>query len=508
MMTTGWKSGWGVAMAAVLAAGPALAQPGALTDDVQRLIAGAKLGGARVGVSIRDVETGAVLADVNGSQPMTPASNMKVLTSGAALLVLGPEWTFRTELVLDGDRLIVKGSGDPALADPEVLDKMNPKLTVGDVMSLLTGSVTKAGVKSVREIVVDDRVFDRQYVHPTWPAEKLDRGYSAEVAGLNFHANVILAYPRPNPEGAGTPPPVSFEPEAPWLPITNKARTIVNGKNSVWLSREPAENRFTLHGDVKFPVQVGVEITVHEPPRFFGQLLSDQLKRAGVQVAPGTATGADGPAGVRLAGPEDAAGASARVLAVIHTPIAEVLRRCNSDSANLYAESLLKRTGNAVTREPGTWENGASVLRMLLTQRLGPQMAAEVTVADGSGLSRDNAVPAGVLSKWLEVLAKDDKAGAAFIDSLAVPGEGTLKERFKTSKMRNRVHAKSGFINGVRTLSGYVVDEDSGRKVAFSVMVNDIKTDTQTVSAKELHEQVVGVVDRYLARRSGTRQGG
>ncbi|CAG0949605.1 serine-type D-Ala-D-Ala carboxypeptidase/endopeptidase (penicillin-binding protein 4) [Phycisphaerales bacterium] len=486
----------------------ALAQPGALNEDVSRAIGKRKLGEARVGISVRDADNGVVLADFRGSEPLTPASNMKLLTSGAALLVLTPEFAFRTEVILDGDRLIVRGAGDPALADPELLSRMSPKLTVGDVLTVVTGAVVKAGVTGVREIIVDDRVFDRQFVHPSWPTEKLDRGYSAEVAGLNFHANVIEVFPRPSQDGAGSPPLFSIQPEAPWLRIDNRARTVLDGKNTVWLSRDPQANRFVLRGEVRNASQVGVEVTVHNPPEFFGQLLADQLSRAGVRIAGGASSTEGGPRGVRVAQDGEIL-TGGRVLAAVSTPISEALHRCNSDSANLYAECFLKRIGQAVTKEPGSWSNGGAVLRMVLSQRLGAQVGAGVTIADGSGLSRDNAVAPGTLARWLEVVAKESAARDTFTNSLAKPGEGTLKKRFGGVKLKNDLYAKSGFINGVRTLSGYLVDPESGRRIAFSVMVNDIKTDVQTAAALDLHEEVVKIADEWLAKKTtGTKQGG
>ncbi|MCC6950406.1 MAG: D-alanyl-D-alanine carboxypeptidase/D-alanyl-D-alanine-endopeptidase [Phycisphaerales bacterium] len=481
-----------VCLLVATASATAWAQAGSLTDDVRRLVAAQKLGAAKVGICIRDVENGLTLADLNGSTPLTPASNMKLLTSGAALLVLSPDYQFSTELVQDGDRLILRGSGDPALADPEVLSLMKPKMTVGDVLDVIADAATTAGVRNARELVVDDRVFDREFVHPSWPADKLDRGYSCQVSGLNFHANVILVFPRPGGDGPGSPPSFAIEPESPFLSISNKARTIANGKNSVWLSREPDTNRFTLHGDVKYAAQVGVEITIHDPAMFAGQLLADRLKGVGAMTSPT----------VRLAGPADPGGPTGKSVAAITTPISEVMKRCNTDSANLYAESLLKSMGHAVTKEPGSWKNGASVLRMVLSQKLGPDQAARVTIADGSGLSRDNAVSAEALARWLEVMGRDRTVRDMFAESLASPGEGTLRERFRGDKIGTHICAKSGFINGVRTLSGYAIDEASGRRVAFSVMVNDIKTDTQTLASKELHEQIALLCDRWLAARA------
>ncbi len=208
-------------------------QVGTLNDEVTHAIAAHKLGAAHAGVSILDIDTGAALAAVHASDPFTPASNMKLLTTGAALLVLGPDLRLRTKIIRDGDRLIVKGAGDPAFADPAVLSEGQPKLTVSDVLAALAGAVTKAGMTDVKEIVIDDRVFDREYVHPMWPVEQLDRSYCAEVCGLNFHANVLAFFPGPNPQGPGTPPTFSVEPQAPWLRVDVRARTVADGKNSI-----------------------------------------------------------------------------------------------------------------------------------------------------------------------------------------------------------------------------------------------------------------------------------
>lgn len=496
---------WSFGLAALAAAaGVAWGQPNALMAETTRAVSQRRLGSAKVAICVRDCETGAMLAGINESTPMTPASNMKLLTSGAALMVLTPEFVFRTEFVLDRDTLVIRGDGDPAFSDPLVLDRMNPQMTVGDVMAAIGGAVTGAGVNELRQVLVDDRIFDRQFVHPAWPVEKLDKGYSAEVAGVNFHANVLAAYPKPNPAGPGTPALFDLQPEAPWLRIENRARTIVQGKNAVWLTREPDNNQFTMHGEVRFPVSVGVEVTVHNPPDFFGRVLASKLMASGIAIS---GSGDLGNAqSVRVATDADIFG-TGRVLAAVSTPIAEVLHRCNTDSENLYAESLFKRMGHAVTKEPGSWTNGAAVLRMVLTQKLGAEAAASVTISDGSGLSREDSVSPLVMTRWLEAISRDKTIGDMFVASLAVPGEGTLKSRFAGDKLKNHVHAKSGFINGVRTLSGYIESPTTGRRVAFSVMVNNVNgTDGQ---AKELHEDIVRLADKWLTERErGAKLGG
>ncbi|MEX2219219.1 MAG: D-alanyl-D-alanine carboxypeptidase [Phycisphaerales bacterium] len=490
-----------------------VAPPAAIAQElnarVEALIAGSKLGGAGVGVSILDLSSGRTLADHRGEAALIPASNMKLLTTGAALLVLGEEFVFRTELLVDGDRLIVMGSGDPALADPVILEQMTPRMSVEGLVEALAGAVRQAGVERIGQVIVDDRIFDREYVHPSWPADQLDKHYCAQVAGLNFHTNVLYAFPSPSGEGAGRPPTIALEPFAPWLEIQNRARTVAEGRNSVWLSRERGTNRFTLMGEVRFPAKVPIDITLHEVPLLVGQLIAAELPRSGVAVGPVPAKADRARLGrdelqsvlplVRLAEPGESL--SGRSVAAVTTHIRDVLERCNNDSQNLYAEALLKRLGHDVTGEPGSWTNGASVVRMTIKERLGAEYAASTVVADGSGMSREDKVAPRTLTRWLETLQKDPRFGEAFVDSLATPGDGTLRSRFGEAKLRTVLRAKSGKIDRVRCLSGYLTDPASGRRVAFSVMVNGFE-ERDFPQALKLHEDVVVLIDRWLAAGS------
>lgn len=464
-----------------------------LSVDVRRAVSGLRLAKARIGISVFDALNGELLASVNGDERFVPASNMKLLTSGAAMLTLGSDFTFRTEILRDGDRLIVKGSGDPALGDSVILERSEPKMSVEDVLAMMVGAAKKAGMVRVGEIIIDDRVFDREYTNSTWPVRHLNKAYGAQVSGVNFHANVLSIYTQPNPQGVGTPPLLRLEPGADWLPITVKAQTVREQKNTAWASRESGSNGFTVFGEVGVASQAPADLVLNEIPVFVGELLAHRVCVAGL---------AHEPPPSRLVALDEKL-APARVVGVITTPIQEVLVRCNADSENLYAEALMKRMGHAVTKEPGSWENGASVLRMLLSQRLGPAAAASTAIADGSGLSDQNRVTPQTLARWLAIVA-ESKDGNQFVASLAQPGKpGTLNHRFKDARLKNELRGKSGFINGVRCLSGYLTHPQSGRRVTFSILVNDINTREETEDAMKLHEQVVRLADDWLAKNPG-----
>lgn len=481
------------AIMTALVAAPSLAQ--SLTVRIQEMLSDPALSGTKTGVVLIDVQTGETLAAVNADEPFIPASNMKVLTSGCALAVLGPEFRFRTELIYDpsfrsadgrSGRVVLRGSGDPALADPELLKHM--KMTVDDLLGAWAGALKKAGAAPPAELVIDDRVFDREFVHPTWPVQQLNRWYCAEVAGVNFHANVLSVFAEPTAEGQ--PPRITMQPAAPGLQIRNRARSVKSGNQTVWASRELSSNSITLHGDVRWSGEP-VAVALTDNPSFLGSLLGQRMSAEGL--APGT---------VRLADPEESLEGGA-VVHVIVTDLPTILSRCNMDSHNLYAEALLKRMGHHVTGAPGSWNNGSAVMRMVLTERLGPSAGQSITVADGSGMSRENRVSARMLGQWLVALASDRALGDPFFASLPEAGnEGTLQRRFRDKSLRYEVRAKSGYLTGVTALSGCVTDRNSGRRVVFSVITNDKPNRVRLSAVRDMEERVVVMAEEWLGRQT------
>ncbi|QOJ16149.1 MAG: D-alanyl-D-alanine carboxypeptidase/D-alanyl-D-alanine-endopeptidase [Phycisphaeraceae bacterium] len=478
-----------------------------LQDEVARAINQSGLRGATIAISIRDPDTDRTLVRVNDRQPMIPASNMKLLTTGAALHVLGPDFAFETRIVLQGDRLIVIGDGDPGLGDPELLpmvaagDKQG--VTIEEFLQLLVAPIAERITGPISELIVDDRVFDRAFFHPGWPRDQLQFRYCAQVAGLNFHLNILHFFPVPQRDQK---PDVSrFEPHAPWLDLTsNRATSNPDPKigNTFGVARPIDANRFTFLGNVKEPAREPVRVTLHDAPDFFARLLADRLNKRGVRVA-----------AARAASDADAFDPDRQTIVapLVRTPIGTAITRCNRESYNLYAECLLKRAGHAVTNgnQPGSWANGAAAVRLAAQQRLtDPTLLDDLIVSDGSGLSRDNRVSAALLTAWLGSFHRDPQRGGPFIDSLAVGGvSGTLENRFKDAQFSGfTIHAKSGFINEVSCLSGYVTAAD-GRRLCFSVLVNDIRAGG-VAAARTLQEAVVAAIARELAAAAKVEIGG
>jgi D-alanyl-D-alanine carboxypeptidase/D-alanyl-D-alanine-endopeptidase (penicillin-binding protein 4) len=468
---------------------PALIQRD-LANDIALAVARAEMGRASVGVHVLDLSTGQVLASIDHSETGTfiPASNMKLLTSGAALQVLGPNFAFKTEIRRDADRLIIVGGGDPGLGDPELLDEMSIAGGVTGFMEAVAVRVREVtSLESVSEVVVDDRIFDRRHTHPQWPVNQLNRYYCAEVSGLNFHLNLL--YVRVN-RTRDNRLAINIEPDMPWIEMNSEATPagVGESQNSIWLSRAPGTEAITIGGKVRTGV-LG-EVTIHDPASNFGRLLAASLADQGISLSGGATSS------VRLAEPDEVL-PEGEIVLVIQTPIERALQRCNTDSYNLYAEAFMKRLG-AASGQAGSWSQGAAMLRMVVTERIGSDYLDDLSISDGSGMSRENGVSPELITRWLASFYADAELGEMYVTSLAPPGDGTLRNRFRRERPDNVLRAKTGFINGVRTMSGYVIDQETGRAVAFSALMNDLVKGEHHTAAKNLQEDIVILIDDWL----------
>ncbi|MGA0420501.1 MAG: D-alanyl-D-alanine carboxypeptidase/D-alanyl-D-alanine endopeptidase [Phycisphaerales bacterium] len=469
-----------------------------LESDLRSLVGGAGLGKAKVSVSVREVDDDRALAAIVADRPMLPASNMKLLTTGAALETLGPAFRFSTRLGLDrpAARLVVLGDGDPGFGDPELLDSTIHRrpdgsaaegLDVEALLAIWADAVANSSPGRIDELVVDDRIFDRDRVHPLWPDDQLNRHYCAEVAGINFHGNCL--HLRPSPIG-GRAVPGPFSPDAPWLALENRATGRSGSKpgQTVWIghgSRTHGGDGLTLFGNLAATPEEPLRVTARDPALFFGRLLADRLERRGIEVGR-----------VRVAEDGDRFDALVVVAPPVETPLETSLARANVDSSNLHAEALLKRIVHAETGAPGSWTAADPLVRAPLGDRTYRRLLEGVVVSDGSGLSRGNRVRADLMTAYLASMARDPALGDPFRASLAVGGEtGTLAKRFRNADLRGcRVLAKSGYIRGVSCLSGFVVAPD-GRSLAFSVLCNDVAS---VQNAKRLQERIVERLAREL----------
>jgi D-alanyl-D-alanine carboxypeptidase/D-alanyl-D-alanine-endopeptidase (penicillin-binding protein 4) len=423
------------------------------------------------------------LLDFGAHTPLIPASNLKLATTSAALDAFGSDFNFQTQLLLHDGDLVLIGDGDPTMGDAEYLKKAG-----WDVTTLFADWAQqmrqKLNLTRVKDIVIDDSVFDTQFVHPHWPENQLLKRYCAEVGGLNLNINCADFYISAGPP-IGSIVSYRIDPPTQYVSVTNDCRS--GDDNAIWLSRDEGSNKIMLRGKARGSNAVPVSITIADPPMYTGTVLAETLAANGIRVT-----------GVvrrdRNAHAEHAASAPGDkwlLLGLHKTSISAALARANKDSVDLYAECFCKRLGFATTGTSGSWANGtAAVGAFLLKTGAKP---AEFTLDDGCGLSKFNRISPAAL---VDVLRYDfySPNHATFVASLAVAGiDGTLDDRFGGTDLRGRVFAKSGTVDGVSTLSGYLHARDDGW-YAFSIMMNDTPPGSAS-GCRVLQDRIVRALD-------------
>ena len=467
---------------AVTAVSPRLAR-GDLAAQVDAALREPGMGRAAIGVQVvRLGPTPGTLAAPrvvyrhDAGLPLTPASNLKLLTTSAALDTLGPGFEFRTQLVSHGGDLILVGDGDPAFGDAELVTRWGGDVTT--VFKQWAAQLPKVGVKAVARVAVDDTVFDdSEMFHPRWPADQRLNRYEAEVAGVNLNANCLDVFVRPTT--FGRPVVVQTNPRTAYAPVTDDCLT---GRGTMALVRAADENAVTLRGHADAANEVPLSVTIHDPPLYAATVLAEAVTAAGVKVTGDVRRDATARAAVARGDP------AYKVLAVNVTPLPTVMARANKDSMNLYAECLCKRLGASATGGGGgSWVTGTAVVASFL-RKVGVPVD-QFHLDDGCGLSKSNAVTAAAVT---QVLTYDFGGPHAkvFMDTLAVAGaDGTLADRFARTTLKGRVLAKTGTVNGVSCLSGYLHARD-GNWYAFSILMNRLSG-----GGKPVQERVVRAID-------------
>ncbi len=263
-----------------------------------------------------------------------------------------------------------------------------------------------------------------------------------------------------------------------WITFGNKttSKAGTKYKSTFWIARAPNTNKMTARGNVNATHKVPVKVAFHDPAIVFGKTLADLLRKNGIIVGKVEHVA------------NDASLAEGTVIFTHITPIQTALRRCNTDSHNLYAESLLKRLSAQATKRSGTFDEGSKVIKAIISQRLNEKVRRTV-VSDGSGMSRENQISPRTVARWLASFDLDDPAGKSLMQSLATPGNGTLDDRFKNIDLSNAtVHAKSGYLQGVCSLSGYISFENRA-PLTFSIIVNNVQGTVK--GAKTMQERII-----------------
>jgi D-alanyl-D-alanine carboxypeptidase/D-alanyl-D-alanine-endopeptidase (penicillin-binding protein 4) len=417
--------------------------------------------GATAHVRVIELPSGRELYARAATEPVVPASNMKLFSSAAALDLLGADHVFRTYLAFDGRDLWIIGTGDPGLGDPRI-----EKAKGRTVMSVLDDWAAALAARGIREIPGDlvyyDQAFELKQIHPRWEDDDALYWYGAPVGGLNFNDNCIDVTVYPAEPGA----PARYEILPPISSVTIVNQCITGEAKPPTIEKMPHADVFVLGGGCTKRTTLRSK-PVTDPGAFLAEALRHRLAAAGIAIA-GDSRGAGEPLGGTIPPPAE------MTIAVHETAMPDVLRRVNTNSQNMFAEALFKAAGaadaaKAGRREPGSWDNGRRAVEAFLDRRRIDRRGMEIV--DGSGLSRHNRVTALAVTQLLHRMWHHED-GEVYRLSLDTPDDdGSLGKRLRG--LENRVFAKTGYVGGTRALSGYV-HTDSGKCLAFSIIYNRI----------------------------------
>lgn len=411
-----------------------------LTQSIDAMANQPSLKKARVGILV-ETQSGQVIYSRDADRYFVPASNVKLLTTAAALSSLGPNFTIRTSVYGQPNNgpLHLVGRGDPTLGD--------------DQLSALASQLKNQGVQTVSSLLGNDSYFAGPAVNPNWEWEDVQAGYGAPANSLILNANELglTLYP----QAVGQPLRVEWDDptlQNQWQ-IENFSRSVGAGQSEyVDIGRDLSRPVLRVYGQlISGAALETASVAVPNPAEYFVDRFRQTLSQQGITVSQtGLTTAA--PSGAELA-------------AVTSPSLAQWIIRTNRNSKNIYAEAMLKSLG-AKDPEDAT-AAGIDAVETIL-QRLGvsPDL---YNIVDGSGLSRHNlATP----QAFVDILQAMDRSphSTAYRNSLAVAGtSGTLRNRLGGIGFRG----KTGAVSHNAALSGYLAPPNH-EPLVLSVMINNL----------------------------------
>ncbi len=409
---------------------------------------------------------GRVLFNRNGDRFSVPASNTKLVVAAAATVLLPPDYRVRTSLyangtitngVVHGD-LILYGRGDPTWSERcYTVDTLAPGGcdSTWTAVDAIAESLRARGLRRVTgRVVGDGSYFEPTLTHPSWNSFDLNWWYAAPISGLGFHDNSVDFQITPG-ASVDQPPTITWNPDLHMFTFENRART----EGTVSLSRSPWIESFALP----------------DPNLFAARALAASLQKKGIAVSGGAASTTDSMV--------------YRSLRCCGSPLAEYRGRPLPDivfpilnsSQNWFAEMLLKILGREIG-DTASWTKGLDIEKHFLVDSVKVD-STTFALEDGSGLAAGNLVTPHAFVQLLTYMYHHPKR-APFIAGLPhAQQRGSLLKRFAGTPLEGRVLAKTGSIDRVNTLSGYIERAD-GRVITFSIQANAHDVPTRQMLAQ------------------------
>lgn len=454
----------------LLLAGPLAAQtsPAAINAELDKLLKNPELAQSTVGIMVQDLDSKEVLIERDADVLLNPASNTKLVTAAAALSILGPEHTIfsrvsydgpRTGSVLKGD-LWLKSDGDPFLHWDNL---------VSWAIDLREQGITKIEGK----VMVDDLSFAPGFIPPAFDQKNEDAAYRAPIGAVSVSYNSVSVYI--TPAEAGKPANVRMVPPNDYVEIINDVRTQKGKRVSVSGVATEKDGR-TL---IRVRGVIGESATgpgvvrkrIDNPSLFAASAFMHALKSTGIEVSGEYGVGARPDGTTTLVLYESA-------------PLWQHLASMNKWSNNFMAEMIFRQISGS---DKASTEDARAKIDAFLTE---VGLKPGWTAFNGSGLYDGNLFSARHINQIL-VHMDTHAFGPEFKMSLPIAGrDGTLKSRLEGSSTKTRVRGKTGTLNEVTALAGYITTK-SGRRLAYTVIFN--KTPVRAWTLRDEQDAIVSL---------------
>lgn len=453
-------------------------------------------------VCVMNVKKDSAIAEYNSGVSVVPASTMKIVTTGAALSILGSDFMFQTKLQYDGTfdsvsgllkgNLYIFGGGDPTLESEYFKDKKDSLTTVEKWALILKGK----GIKKIDGAVIGDAsIFEDNMTPSQWIWGDMGNYFGAGACGLTYHDNKYTMLLQSGAAGSSTLI-TGIVPAIDDLQIVNHV-TAGGSDDNAFIYGSSYSSYRTAQGTIP-PNKKNYEVegAIPDPAYFCARSLETALKRIDISISGKTTTiralRDDKELNEHVSGYNDGVEYNAmkrKTLYVNYSPtLDKIVYWTNLKSLNLYAEHLLKYICYSKTGF-GTESQGTDIVTNFWKAR-GVDVSG-FFMNDGCGLARANVITTKTETQILRLIAKD-KTYNAFYNSLPVAGKsGSLGGLCEGTFAENNMHAKSGYITRARGYAGYVKNR-KGELLCFSVLANNYDC-TPTEMKRKLEKILIAI---------------
>lgn len=442
-------------------------------DDIDLLLKDNFFQGCQIALDAYDLTAKEIIYRHNKKLLMRPASNMKILTTTTALYFLGPDYTFKTTIAYDGeiDDSILTGN-------LYFIGGFDPDFTSEDLDTMVM-QIKEEGITRIEgNLYGDVSKMDSLYWGNGWMWDddpSIDFPYMTPLTINDAAIKVVV-----NPSPVGQKPEVSFIPDIFEPSFINNAVTVKGDSSNLTVTRD------WLHNSDKVIVRdsIGVddepdttEINLSNTNHYFLKLARATLKKHGITV--------QGKCDTSTA-PDDV-----EILVEHERPFSEVIVNLNKTSDNLSAEMTLRALAYKFNGKGASAKEGVKIIDSLITiVGLNPK---DYRLVDGSGVSHYNLITVELLNEILKYFyfEKEDLYQILY-DSFPIGGvDGTLKGRMKESPTFENVHAKTGTLSAVSSLSGYL-NAKNGHLISFSINTQSFVGSART--ARDFQDKICEIL--------------